>query len=192
MTWVDELRACPLAAGPFSPGDRRCDWCGVGLEGRRRRWCSDDCSDAYSRNHAWTSARVAALARDGHRCLRCGSDGRHPAEFWYAFLVGICGRHPRWTGKGWREWRADKDLDPDLALDEYREWLRARSRPFEIANQIKIDAHRLAGLEVNHKTPCLGQHKLNSCAHHLDGLETLCHSCHLEETGRQRRAGLLR
>lgn len=194
MSWEDELVRCPLAAGPFPPGDRRCDWCGTGLEGRRRRWCSDDCSNAYSRNHAWTSARAAAIRRD-EVCQTCGSDGVHPAEYWYAFLVGICGRHPpRFQFPSWRDWaRANGWLaaESNESLDAYRAFLRARSRPYEIAAELAIDAHRRTQLEVNHVVPCLGAHRENSCAHHLDGLIVLCHPCHVAETNRQRRAGLL-
>lgn len=193
MSWEDELRACPLAAGPFPPGDRRCDWCGTGLEGRRRRWCSDECSDAFSRNHAWTSARAAALRRD-RVCQSCGSDGVHPVEYWYAFLVGVCGRYParaRWLG--FQDWCRANDWFPDHeeARDVWSAELRRRLLPFEVANELVIEAHRRTQLEVNHKVPCLGAHKVNSCAHHLDGLVTLCHPCHLRETNRQRRAGLL-
>lgn len=192
MTWEAELAACPLAAGPFPPAERRCDWCAATLEGRRRRWCSDDCANAYSRNHAWTSARAAALARD-RVCQRCGSDGVHPAERWYAFLVYFCGRHPRYAPDSWRAWCRENGWYPDHveALDAYRAFLRRRVRPYEEAARITIDAHRRSGLEVNHRVPCLGAHKAASCAHHLDGLETLCHPCHLAETARQRRAGLL-
>lgn len=39
-----------------------------------------------------------------------------------------------------------------------------------------------ARLEVNHRQPCLGQHGVLSCAHHLDNLETLCIGCHREHT----------
>lgn len=192
--WVEELRACPLAAGPFPPDARRCDWCGTTLQGRRRRWCSDDCADAYSRNHAWTSARAAALRRDVV-CLRCGADGTHPAEGWYAFIVWWCGRWPpSFHTAEWHAWARENGWmasESNESLDAYRDFLRRRARPFEIAADIARDAHRSTQLEVNHRIPCLGQHKANSCAHHLDGLETLCHSCHVAETARQRREGLL-
>lgn len=48
------------------------------------------------------------------------------------------------------------------------------------------------GLEVNHKTPCLGRHDVPGCWHHVDGLETLCWRCHLKVTNRQRRTGQFR
>lgn len=40
-------------------------------------------------------------------------------------------------------------------------------------------------LEVNHKDPVLGKHARAGCWHHLDGVETLCRPCHLDETARQ-------
>lgn len=42
-------------------------------------------------------------------------------------------------------------------------------------------------LEVNHKDPRVGRGYDKGCAHHLDGLETLCHPCHVIETNKQRR-----
>lgn len=41
-------------------------------------------------------------------------------------------------------------------------------------------------LEVNHITPRLGQGYGTGCWHHLVGLETLCHTCHVKVTNRQR------
>ena len=52
-------------------------------------------------------------------------------------------------------------------------------------------------LEVNHVVPLAslewfdGNRGRESCAHHLDGLETLCHDCHVVETRRQRADGLI-
>jgi hypothetical protein len=193
LAWEEELARCPLAAGPFPPGDRRCDWCGSDLTGRRRRWCSDECSNAFSTNHAWTSARSAAIRRD-KVCQVCGSDGIHEIEKWYAFLVGVCGRWPNPFGRvGFGDWCRANGWFPDHeeAIDAWRGYLGARERPFRVARQMAETAHRQSQLEVNHRVPCLGKHKENSCAHHLDGLVVLCHRCHVIETNRQRRAGLL-
>lgn len=188
-SWVLELAACPLAKGPFPPEARRCDWCGTGLQGRRRRWCSDDCSDAYSRNHAWTSARAAAIARD-RVCQRCGSTGRAPGWFWFVFLEAVC---PRPELPRLAEWCRENGWYPDHveARDAWRAHVARLEAPWERARQLAWDAQRRAGLEVNHKVPCLGAHKESSCAHHVDGLEVLCHPCHVRETARQRAAGLL-
>ena len=42
-------------------------------------------------------------------------------------------------------------------------------------------------LEVNHIIPRNGNKEDNSCFHHLDNLETLCHACHVKVTRVQRR-----
>lgn len=44
-------------------------------------------------------------------------------------------------------------------------------------------------MEVNHRQPVMGRHAKNGCWHHLDGVETLCHPCHLAETAAQRARG---
>lgn len=64
------LVACPLAVGAAPSG---CDWCGVRLTGRRRRWCSRRCEVEYQTNHVWRYARPVALGRAGGRCTRCGA-----------------------------------------------------------------------------------------------------------------------
>lgn len=40
-------------------------------------------------------------------------------------------------------------------------------------------------LETNHKEPILGRHAEVGCHHHQEGLEVLCHGCHVDETNRQ-------
>lgn len=42
------------------------------LPKRRRRWCSDKCSNVYPNNHLWRHARASVLNRDEMRCRRCG------------------------------------------------------------------------------------------------------------------------
>lgn len=191
LAFAEGLARCELAAGPFPPEARRCDWCGADLPKRRRRWCSDDCSNAFSRNHAWSSARLAARARDGARCVRCGSNGTHPARYWLEFLLAVC---PRPQLLSLSDWCAEHGWFPDHneARDLWRAYRQQALRPWRLAMEMNDDAQRRSGLEVNHITPCLGKHAENSCAHHLSGLETLCRPCHLATTARQRRAGMLR
>jgi len=43
------------------------------------------------------------------------------------------------------------------------------------------------GHEVNHIVPRNGAGYGSGCWHHLDGLETLCHSCHVAVTNEQAR-----
>lgn len=68
-----QIKRCKLAAGPFKPEQKRCDWCGKALRGRRRRWCSDPCSRAWWNNHVYRSARKCAKRRDHYKCVLCGS-----------------------------------------------------------------------------------------------------------------------
>lgn len=46
-----------------------------------------------------------------------------------------------------------------------------------------------SAMEVNHRVPVLGRHGENGCHHHQDGIETLCHGCHVDVTNAQRRNG---
>lgn len=41
-------------------------------------------------------------------------------------------------------------------------------------------------LEVNHIVPLVGAGYGTGCVHHVAGLETLCHKCHVQVTRRQR------
>ena len=45
-------------------------------------------------------------------------------------------------------------------------------------------------LEVNHIEPLAGRPRSESCMHHQDNLETLCHEHHLLATAAQRERGL--
>lgn len=47
-------------------------------------------------------------------------------------------------------------------------------------------------LEVNHIEPRCGRGYNMGCAHHVSGLESLCHRCHVKVTTAQRRARLRR
>ncbi len=64
---------CKLAAGPWPKGIRKCHWCGNKLVGRRRKWCSDQCSKIWWNNHIYSAARKCAKRRDHYKCVKCGS-----------------------------------------------------------------------------------------------------------------------
>jgi 5-methylcytosine-specific restriction endonuclease McrA len=157
------LEVCELRPGPWPAAPRTCVWCAAPLEGRRRRWCSDECERTFTREHNWQAARSAAIHRDGGACVTCGVRPDELAatlrrvELLEELVDAIHGRNTwerrraRWTAA--RPWR-----------DELRVELR---------------------LEVNHRTPILGRHAEFGCHHHVDGLETLCHRCHVAETARQ-------
>jgi 5-methylcytosine-specific restriction endonuclease McrA len=44
---------------------------------------------------------------------------------------------------------------------------------------------KIIRVEVNHKVPLVGRGYHAGCVHHLDGLEVLCHECHVVETRTQ-------
>jgi hypothetical protein len=47
-------------------------------------------------------------------------------------------------------------------------------------------------LEVNHRVPLAGRSRSESCAHHQENLEVLCHDHHVDATNAQRDAGWFR
>lgn len=142
--------------------DGHCDRCGKKLEGRRKRWCSDECSawawGEFSRQHDWNSARQAALARDGHKCVRCGSDGSPPKDEWDKLP-----KRPR-LPENWRDM-------PEEAHKEHHRLCRA-------AEKAENGLVARFQLEVNHIVPRNGGGYGRGCHHHLDNLETLCAPCH--------------
>lgn len=136
----------------------RCRWCNGELTGRQQRWCGQACVTGYGENHWWGDARKAAVRRD-KRCLRCGTS-RARVEVWWQEAFGGLIRYSDWTYGG--RFYDLRDLHERELLD--------------------------ASLEVNHIVPRNGAGYQTGCWHHLDGLETLCHKCHVAETTAQRRA----
>ena len=147
-----QLLACVLVTWDGDPAG--CRWCGKPLTGRARRWCSNEHSWAYARNHSWTEARHAAVERDGHRCTICGVSPDEARQEWghVERLVLVL---------------TDVRYTPRVVLAMRSRWLLDRR------------------LEVDHITPILGKHSTVGCHHHLDGLRTLCHRCHLAVTAEQ-------
>lgn len=74
---------------------RVCYRCARPLEGRRQRWCSDACVDAYFGAHSWTTARHLALRRSSGLPLLKG-DGE------WKRLLYMPSRLQRRRTKGWR------------------------------------------------------------------------------------------
>lgn len=66
-----QLLACEASGWNGGPG--LCRWCDGPLEGKRRRWCSDECSWAFTSNHMWSAASRAARKRDDNACVQCGA-----------------------------------------------------------------------------------------------------------------------
>lgn len=206
---------CELAFGDNS--DRRCNWCGAELTGRKERWCSSDCSRGFARNHYWTDARAAAVVRDGG-CVLCGANGKTYERLYLNALRS----QPRPPRVDWLDFL--RSIDPGYIDERGRAvYAMPRGSAFGKANMLRtcddIEHQRLASrwydiveragwwwkavvaaiaaevqarsLEVNHKTPILGRHGEQGCHHHQDELEVLCHRHHVVETNRQRAAGEL-
>jgi 5-methylcytosine-specific restriction endonuclease McrA len=80
----EEYESCSLRSGPAASLTREqcraariCWWCGTALTGRQVYWCGSGehrpCEREWRQLHDWTTARTAAMARAGGRCLRCGA-----------------------------------------------------------------------------------------------------------------------
>ena len=178
--------ACHLTGWSGDP--RRCRWCDAPLNSRQTSWCSSGHREEFWSNHQWGAARHAAKVRDGHRCTTCGhGPDSCPPVYWFAFLRAVC---PRPTAEAWRAAH-----DDELATsDWWGEWRHGfPEREWCEAVRLRDAALVSYALEVDHRVPILGRHAENGCHHHLEGLRTLCHRCHLvataEQFGRGPRAG---
>lgn len=111
----------------------------------------------------------------------------------------LFGRRTRWCSKGCADlWWVNHDWsqarERALKRDGYRckKCGATNAPPVEEVKAIDPKdfkaqdslAHRYR-LEVNHIVPLVGSGYAKSCAHHLGGLEILCHRCHLEVTKSQ-------
>lgn len=98
----------------------------------------------------------------------------------------LVGRQQRWCGDGC----------DDIYWENHR-WTRAReaAKARNVARyEGRFPSHwrccrcgcHTRYPEVNHLRQALGAHDQESCLHHQENLEVLCHDCHLVETARQR------
>lgn len=97
------------------------------------------------------------------RCVWCGN--------------GLTGRKVRWCGS---------DCPREWSRNHY--WTDA-SKAARRRDGGCVRCGSTVRLEVNHITPILGRHAVSGCHHHLDGIETLCHDCHVATTAEQRANG---
>lgn len=93
-------------------------------------------------------------------------------HYWASARAAAVARDKRCVNCGWV---ADRDYA--TSYGQYFMWSRAMLQGRGDDNW----------LEVNHIVPRLGAgYSAASCVHHLAGLETLCHRCHVKVTYRQR------
>lgn len=149
--------------------ERRCYLCGKVLPKGARRWCSNACSTTWWRNHLWREANAAAQKRDDYTCRHCGATK-------YVTLAGTKTLNVlATTCRCGADWVGDKLSGTCTATADIGR---------------RVGGHYVlityVDLEVNHRDPLVGAGYANSCRHHLDGLETLCHPCHVKVTNRQR------
>lgn len=71
-----------------------CDRCEAELPKGRSRWCSDDCSLTYYRDHIWQYARSATLRRDGHACVN-GCERDYVTALEVDHIVAARGAHSK-------------------------------------------------------------------------------------------------
>jgi hypothetical protein len=113
----------------------------------------------------WHGDMECALAfgdNDEKRCVWCGN--------------ALTGRQQRWCSK---------DCADEFGRNHWWGWVRKAALARDGEACVRCGADWRAGLEVNHVVPILGKHGASGCHHHLAGVETLCHECHLDETARQ-------
>jgi hypothetical protein len=94
-------------------------------------------------------------------------------------LCWLCGKP---FPKGMRRWCSG--VCADLFWGNHG-WSWARIRAMERDGRACVRCQGKHSLECNHIVPLVGSGYENGCIHHLDGLETLCHDCHVAETTRQ-------
>lgn len=72
------------------------------------------------------------------------------------------------------------------AIYGQHDWNLARHKAY-LRDQKCVTCGSTEKLEVNHIVPRNGAGYGRGCHHHLENLETLCHSCHVKVTNEQRR-----
>lgn len=92
----------------------------------------------------------------------------------------LSGRRRRWCSDKCAGWLAHE-------FAKNHEWRYARRAAKRRDRYRCVKCGSQSKLEVNHISPLFGSGYTPSCLHHLEGLQTLCHGCHVKETNLQRR-----
>jgi DNA-directed RNA polymerase subunit RPC12/RpoP len=123
-------------------------------------------------------------------CAWCGAELPPRRRTWCSDRCGTAFWNNHWWSQARREAkRRDKYRCRRCGHVAPKRPARVRF-PTETAYRAAMRAWRagkpLNRLEVNHRVPALGAHRMLSCVHHLDNLETLCVNCHKETTSAMR------
>jgi hypothetical protein len=96
----------------------------------------------------------------------------------------LTGRATRWCSR-----RCSDLFQVNHVWTAARDVARKKARVNGIVGEPLYRCAHCGGLtnrpEVNHIDPVLGKHGQTGCWHHQDGLEVVCHACHVVETNRQ-------
>ncbi len=134
---------------------------------RRCRWCDQPARP----DQAWCGLRC----EDGYRRNHWWDHARQAAIVRDGSCCVRCGLGPDTPTVAKLVLRALVPMGP---VDAARLWRTPDFRALQAASS----------LEVNHRVPRRGRGYHAGCHHHLDGLETLCHRCHVAETNAQQGA----
>ena len=66
-------------------GRRRCFWCGVEVN-ERKRYCCPEHQELYWKHFRWPEASDWCLERDGGKCVDCGLKPERSALYWRSSL----------------------------------------------------------------------------------------------------------
>ena len=130
----------------------------------RCRWCDDEARPG--------SAWCGTLCEDGYRANHWWDLARAAALARDAHRCVICGAGPERATVAKLLLRALIPMGPVEAALLWRS---------ETWSALK----RSCSLEVNHRSPRVGRGYQSGCHHHLDGLDSLCHRCHVAVTNAQ-------
>ena len=155
----------------------RCRWCGGEVTPPRRTWCSQACVEEWWVRSSGSHVRKRVHERDRGVCAACGYD----ADAAYKLLRDAAWEDCRLGGG---QWVMQRGSYCSHWLKEER-WARQFPRFHALAEQMGIPMRRRDVVntslwEADHVVPvsegggCCG----------LEGFQTLCWRCHLEETRR--------
>lgn len=183
IKWIGALNHGPRRDGvPLMPGAPMA-WCICGaataIEVGEYRQLSAWQSGHMGDGHRWTFDKYRAVCRSVWAgCRNCGSSPAGRLQFY-------CSAECRTVFERDHFWSTARHV----AIERQRLYdVITHRRQYIVCARC---GERVDAPEVNHRNPVNGDRQFFGCQNHLDGLEALCHSCHLVVTAEQRSAGML-